>query len=98
MLTGRGAAVRMAADGLGAASAGRPVLAAWTPKTKRGREIEMLLALAVLLLVIAIVGGITIHPLLFLLALVAVLRVCRQPTHCLKGGIDGSCSQKVLPK
>ena len=33
----------------------------------------MLLALAVLLLVIAVVGGITIHPLLFLLALVAVL-------------------------
>jgi hypothetical protein len=38
-----------------------------------GREIEMLLALAVLLLVVAIVGGITIHPVLFLLALVAVL-------------------------
>ena len=33
----------------------------------------MLLALAVLLLVIAVVGGITIHPALFLIALIAVL-------------------------
>ena len=49
------------------------VVAAWTPETKRGMETEMLLALAVLLLVIAVVGGITIHPLLFLVALVAVL-------------------------
>jgi hypothetical protein len=33
----------------------------------------MLLALAVLLLVLAIVGGIAIHPLLFLIAIVALL-------------------------
>ena len=59
--------------GLGATTTGRPVVAAWTPEPKRGRGIQMLLALAVLLLVIAVVGGITIHPLLLLLALVAVL-------------------------
>ena len=33
----------------------------------------MLFALAVLLLVLAVVGGVAIHPLLFLLALLAVL-------------------------
>ena len=33
----------------------------------------MLLALAVLLLVLAVVGGIAVHPLVFLLALFAVL-------------------------
>jgi len=33
----------------------------------------MLLALAVLLLVIAVVGGVTIHPLLFLIVLLAVV-------------------------
>ncbi len=33
----------------------------------------MLLALAVLLLVIAVVGGIAVHPLLFLVAVVALL-------------------------
>ena len=33
----------------------------------------MLFALAVLLLVLAVAGGIAIHPLLFLLALLAVL-------------------------
>ncbi|HEY2653537.1 MAG TPA: hypothetical protein VGI50_16560 [Solirubrobacteraceae bacterium] len=33
----------------------------------------MLLALVVILLVLAIVGGIAIHPLLFLIALVALL-------------------------
>ena len=33
----------------------------------------MLLALAVVLLVLAIVGGIAIHPLLFLIAVVALL-------------------------
>lgn len=33
----------------------------------------MLLALAVILLILAVVGGIAIHPLLFLLAIVAVL-------------------------
>lgn len=33
----------------------------------------MLFALAVLLLVLAIVGGIAIHPLLFLIALLAVV-------------------------
>lgn len=33
----------------------------------------MLLTLAVLLLVIAVVGGVTVHPLLFLIALLALL-------------------------
>jgi hypothetical protein len=33
----------------------------------------MLVALAVVLLIIALAGGITVHPLLFLLALLAVL-------------------------
>ncbi len=33
----------------------------------------MILALVVLLLVLAVVGGVTVHPLLFLLALLAVL-------------------------
>ncbi len=33
----------------------------------------MLLALAVILLVIAIVGGIAVHPLLFLIAILALL-------------------------
>ena len=33
----------------------------------------MLLALAVVLLIIAIVGGIAIHPLLFLIAILALL-------------------------
>ncbi len=33
----------------------------------------MLLALAVVLLVIAVVGGIAVHPLLFLIAVLAIL-------------------------
>lgn len=33
----------------------------------------MILALVVLLLVLAVVGGVTVHPLLFLLALLAVV-------------------------
>jgi hypothetical protein len=33
----------------------------------------MLIALAVILLILAVVGGIAIHPLLFLIALLAVL-------------------------
>ncbi len=33
----------------------------------------MLFALAVILLILAVVGGIAVHPLLFLLAIVAVL-------------------------
>ena len=33
----------------------------------------MLFALAVLLLILAVVGGVVIHPLLFLIALLAVL-------------------------
>jgi hypothetical protein len=33
----------------------------------------MLLALAVILLIIAVAGGIAVHPLLFLIALLAVL-------------------------
>lgn len=37
------------------------------------KEVEMLLALAVILLIIAIVGGIAVHPLLFLIAILALL-------------------------
>jgi len=33
----------------------------------------MLLALAVLLLVLAVVGGIAVHPLLFLIAILAII-------------------------
>ncbi len=33
----------------------------------------MLLALAVILLIVAVVGGIAIHPLLFLIAVLAIL-------------------------
>jgi hypothetical protein len=33
----------------------------------------MLLALAIILLVIAVVGGIAVHPLLFLIAVLAIL-------------------------
>ncbi len=33
----------------------------------------MLLALAVILLILAVIGGIAIHPLLFLIAILAVL-------------------------
>jgi hypothetical protein len=36
-------------------------------------EVDMLLALAVLLLVLALVGGIAVHPLLFLIAVLAVV-------------------------
>ena len=35
-------------------------------------EVEMLLALAAILLVLAIVGGIAVHPLLFLIAILAL--------------------------
>jgi hypothetical protein len=35
----------------------------------------VLLALAVILLVIAVVGGIAVHPLLFLIAVLAILAV-----------------------
>jgi hypothetical protein len=33
----------------------------------------MLLALAVILLILAVIGGVTVHPLLFLIAILAVL-------------------------
>lgn len=36
-------------------------------------EVPMLLALAVVLLILAVVGGIAIHPLLFLIAIIAVV-------------------------
>ena len=35
----------------------------------------MLIAIAVLLLVLAVVGGVALHPLLFLLAILAVLAI-----------------------
>jgi len=37
------------------------------------RKAHMLVTLAVILLILAVVGGIAIHPLLFLLAVLAVL-------------------------
>jgi hypothetical protein len=40
--------------------------------TKEGKGEHMLLIIAIVLLVIAIAGGVIIHPLLFLLALVAL--------------------------
>jgi hypothetical protein len=48
---------------------GRPKLCWADPKP----EVLMLIALAALLLVLAILGGIAIHPLLFLIAVLAVL-------------------------
>jgi Flp pilus assembly protein TadB len=36
-------------------------------------KVEMLLALAVILLVLAVVGGIAVHPLLFVIAVLALL-------------------------
>jgi hypothetical protein len=36
-------------------------------------EVRMLVALAVVLLLLAVVGGIAVHPLLFLIAILAVL-------------------------
>jgi hypothetical protein len=43
-------------------------------------EVCMLLALAVILLILAVVGGIAIHPLLFLIALLAVLALLASRT------------------
>ncbi|MDQ2758968.1 MAG: hypothetical protein M3Y17_00635, partial [Actinomycetota bacterium] len=40
---------------------------------KPTREVSMLFALAVILLILAVVGGVTVHPLLFLIAILAVL-------------------------
>jgi hypothetical protein len=40
---------------------------------KTDTEVFMLLALAVILLVIAVAGGIAVHPLLFLIAILAIL-------------------------
>ena len=48
---------------------GRPKTCWVNPKP----EVLMLIALALLLLVLAIVGGIAIHPLLFLIAVLAVV-------------------------
>lgn len=39
----------------------------------RSKEIAVLIALAVLLLVLAVIGGLTVHPLLFLLVILAAL-------------------------
>jgi 4-hydroxybenzoate polyprenyltransferase len=42
-------------------------------QTNRGQgKVKMLLTLAVILLVLALIGGIAVHPLLFLLALLAL--------------------------
>jgi hypothetical protein len=36
-------------------------------------EVSMLITIAVILLILAVIGGIAVHPLLFLIALLAVL-------------------------
>jgi hypothetical protein len=45
----------------------------WGYIGKVNLEVSMLLALAVILLILAVVGGIAIHPLLFLIAVLAVV-------------------------
>jgi flagellar biosynthesis component FlhA len=40
---------------------------------KTDTEVSMLLAIAAILLIIAVVGGIAVHPLLFLIAILAVV-------------------------
>jgi hypothetical protein len=40
---------------------------------KTDTEVRMLLAIAAILLIIAVVGGIAVHPLLFLIAILAVV-------------------------
>jgi hypothetical protein len=40
---------------------------------KANLEVHMLFAVAAILLVLAVVGGVAVHPLLFLIALAAVL-------------------------
>ncbi len=55
------------------------VLAAVPRRDERGyiskdkTEVDVLVALVVILLILAIVGGLAIHPLLFLLAILALL-------------------------
>lgn len=50
-----------------------PAAAVGDTSGKVNSEVSMLLALAVILLILAVVGGIAIHPLLFLIAVLAVL-------------------------
>jgi hypothetical protein len=50
-----------------------PVTVVGDTSRKVNPEVSMLLALAVILLVLAVVGGIAIHPLLFLIAVLAVV-------------------------
>jgi len=40
---------------------------------KTDTEVSMLLAIAAILLILALVGGIAVHPLLFLIAILAVV-------------------------
>jgi hypothetical protein len=60
-------------------SAPVPVPAPVLPPVRRGYvdkanpEVSMLLALAVVLLIIAVAGGVVIHPLLFLIAILALI-------------------------
>jgi hypothetical protein len=42
-------------------------------RAKLDLEVHMLFALAVILLILAVVGGVAIHPLLFLLVILALL-------------------------
>ena len=43
----------------------------------------MLIALAVILLILAVIGGIAVHPLLFLIAILAVLALVAGRGHAL---------------
>jgi hypothetical protein len=52
---------------------GQGVAIASREKTPKGRELSMLLALAIVLFIIAIAGGVIIHPIIFVLALVALV-------------------------
>jgi hypothetical protein len=44
---------------------------------KTDTEVSMLFVLAAILLIIAVVGGLAVHPLLFLIAILAVLALVR---------------------
>jgi flagellar biosynthesis component FlhA len=48
-----------------------------TRNRAHSKEVQVLFALAVVLLVIAVVGGIAVHPLLFLIAILALLAFAR---------------------
>ncbi len=50
-----------------------PISAVRVTYEKSSSEVSMLLALAVILLILAVIGGLVVHPLLFLIAILALL-------------------------